>query len=127
VAVTVSIDQLGAELRRRRAEEELSLREVESATQISAATLSRIERGSVPDVSVLGRLAEWLDVNICAAGEESSSIRTDEDLKRTIAVHLRANKKLPEPVARAIVESFELVMKVELQRARQQSSSRNIA
>jgi transcriptional regulator with XRE-family HTH domain len=127
MAVTVTIEQLGAELRRRRADKELSLRDVEEATEISAATLSRIERGSVPDVSVLSKLAQWLDVNICAAGEESNSIRTDEDLKRTIAVHLRANKKLPEPVARAIVESFELVMKVELQRARQQSNSRNIA
>jgi hypothetical protein len=63
-------------------------------------------------------LADWLGVNVNAAGEDSHSVKTDEDLRRTIAVHLRANKKLPASVAQAIVESFDLVMKVELQRAK---------
>lgn len=117
MAVTVSVDQLGAELKRRREELGISLKSVERDAQISAATLSRIERGSMPDLPVIERLAKWLGVNVCAAGEETASITTDEDLKRSIAVHLRANKNLPEEVAHAIVESFELVMRLELERA----------
>jgi transcriptional regulator with XRE-family HTH domain len=117
VAVTVNVDQLGAELKRRREELGISLRAVEQDTRISAATLSRVERGSIPDLPVMERLAHWLGVNICAVGEETPTIDTDDDLKRTIAVHLRANKNLPEDVARAIAESFELVMRVELERA----------
>lgn len=117
MAVTVSVDQLGAELKRRREELGISLRVVEQDAKISAATLSRIERGSVPDLAIIERLAQWLGVNICAAGEELPTVETDDDLKRTIAVHLRANKNLPEEVAQAIVESFELVMRVELERA----------
>ena len=117
MAVTVSVDQLGAELKRRRDQLGISLRAAEQDSQISAATLSRSERGSIPDLAVIERLAQWLGVNICAAGEETPRVETDEDLKRTIAVHLRANKNLPEEVARAIVESFELVMRIELERA----------
>jgi transcriptional regulator with XRE-family HTH domain len=117
MAVTVSVDQIGAELKRRRESLGISLRAVEQDSQISAATLSRIERGSVPDLAVLERLAQWLGVNISAAGAQSTSVKTDDDLKRTIAVHLRANKKLPAHVANAIAESFELVMRVELERA----------
>jgi transcriptional regulator with XRE-family HTH domain len=117
MAVTVTVDQLGAELKRRREELGISLRTVEHDTKISAATLSRVERGSVPDIPIIERLATWLGVNVCAVGEEIQTVQTDEDLKRAIAVHLRANKSLPETVARAIVESFDLVMRVELERA----------
>lgn len=115
--VTVSVDQLGAELKRRREELGISLRAVEQDTQISAATLSRVERGSVPELPIIERLALWLGVNVCAAGEASPSVKTDEDLKRTIAVHMRANKNLPEEVARAIVEGFDLLMRIEIERA----------
>jgi transcriptional regulator with XRE-family HTH domain len=118
VPVTLTVDQLGAELRRRRDEEGLSLRDVEKETGISAATLSRIERGSKPEFVVIERLANWLQVNIVTAGEETSSIQTDEDLKRTIAIHLRASKNLPKEVASAIVESFDMIMQMEIQRAK---------
>lgn len=126
MAVTVNVDQLGAELKRRREELGISLRAVEQVTRISAATLSRVERGSVPELSILERLAEWLGVKISAVGDEDSGVKTDADLKRTIAVHLRANRNMSEEVARAIAESFELVMRVELERAagREVSSKR---
>jgi transcriptional regulator with XRE-family HTH domain len=126
MAITVTIDQLGAELRRKRSKEELSLRDAEAETGISAATLSRIERGSVPDTLIIERLAKWLEINVTTAGQMSPSVKTDEDLRRTIAVHLRANKKLPPSVAQAIVESFDLVMRLEMQRARTGKHSHDI-
>jgi transcriptional regulator with XRE-family HTH domain len=115
VAVVVSMDQLGAELRRQRAGR--SLRDVEAEIGISAATLSRVERGSTPDLEVVRKLAAWLGVTVQAAGEEKSEVKTDADLRRTIAVHLRANKRLPQSVAEAIIESFDLVMEIEMKKA----------
>jgi transcriptional regulator with XRE-family HTH domain len=118
VAATVSVEQLGHELRRRRKEIGMSLRDLEDTIGISAATLSRVERGRVPDVGVIEKLAAWLGVNVVAAGERNSEIRTDEDLKTTIAVHLRANKNLSESTARAIAETFAFVMQFEIQRSK---------
>src|SRR6185312_8890619 len=62
MAVAITLDELSEELRRRRTDEGLSLRDVEDATGISAATLSRIERGSTPDFDIVKKLAKWLDV-----------------------------------------------------------------
>jgi transcriptional regulator with XRE-family HTH domain len=117
VPVAITLDQLGAELRRIRGERGRSLRQVEEETGISAATLSRIERGSQPELAVVSKLAPWLKVTIATSGAAEDRIRTDEDLKRTIAVHLRANRNLSEEVAQAIVDSFDLIMKIEMEKA----------
>jgi transcriptional regulator with XRE-family HTH domain len=116
MAITVTVDQLRAELKSRRKALELSLRDVEEQTGISATTLSRIERGSTPDVSMIERLAKWLKVNVSAAQTDKPGVKTDEDLKRMIAVHLRASRKLPEDVARSIADVFDFVIRVELER-----------
>ncbi len=117
MAVSITIDQLGEELRRRREIDGLSLRDVESVTKISAATLSRIERGSTPDFAIVGRLATWIGVVVRTAGSSLDTPKTDADLKRTIEVHLRAEKKLPANLARSIADGFDLVMRVEMEKA----------
>lgn len=116
MAVAITIEQLGEELRRRRAIGNLTLRNVESLTGISAATLSRIERGSKPDFGTVGTLAKWLEV-VVHTSSSSDVPKTDEDLKRSIEVHLRAEKKLSANLARSIAESFDLVMQVEMEKA----------
>lgn len=115
--VAITLDQLGAELRRIRGERGRSLRQVEEETGISAATLSRVERGSQPELAVVNKLAPWLGLTVATGGLAEDGIQTDEDLKRTIAVHLRANRNLSEEVAQAIVESFDLIMKIEMEKA----------
>lgn len=117
--VTIDVSQLGAELKRRRDERELSLRDVWESTKISPATLSRIERGTVvPELQIVEKLAQWLGVNVRTAGTADAPIKTDDDLKRVIAVHLRANKKLPEAVARAIADAYDVVVKYQLEQHR---------
>src|SRR4051794_12905209 len=117
MTVTISIDALGDELRRRRDDRKLSLRDVEQAIGESAATLSRIERGSTPDLDIVMKLATWLGVVIHAAGNQRAPKSSDEELKRTIELHLRANKKLTPELARSIADSFDFVMRVEMERA----------
>jgi transcriptional regulator with XRE-family HTH domain len=114
---TITIADLAEELRRRREKDKLSLRDLEELTGVSAATLSRIERGRTPDLPVVAKLAEWLGLSIQTGGKPSKTGQSDEDLKRTIEVHLRANKKLPSHVARSIANSFDVVMRVEMERA----------
>lgn len=116
LAITIPMTQLGAELRKRRKEEGLSLRDVEERTGMSASTLSRMERGHIPDLSIVEKLANWLGVNVQAAGKARMEIESDEDLMRAIEVHLRANKDLSEEVARSIARSYEIVMRFELER-----------
>ncbi len=125
MAVTVRIEELGAALRHRRLEKNLSLRDLEDDISVSAATLSRIERGHSPDTEVIGKLAEWLGVNVTTAGDQVSAIRTDEDLKNQIAVHLRANKRLPDDVANAIVQGFEAIMVHEMNKAKRPNQARH--
>jgi transcriptional regulator with XRE-family HTH domain len=124
VAVTVNVEQLGAELKRRRDELGISLRAVEQHAQISAATLSRIERGATPEFAVIERLATWLGVNICAAGEQETEIDTDEDLLRMIVLHVRKKKNVSPQVAQSIARDFEIVMRLQLERAASQGRSR---
>ena len=69
--VTVPVDQLGAVLKRRRGQDRLSLRQVETDVGISAATLSRIERGHRPDMDVIDKLARWLGVKVWASGRRA--------------------------------------------------------
>ena len=121
MAITIAIGQLGPMLRKRRRDSELSLRQVEEVTGLSASTLSRIERGQVPDLESIKTLARWLGVNVKAAGDSSSEIRSDKDLADTIEVHLRANKNLPEDVAKAIAGAFQVVMEWEIEKAKRKS------
>src|SRR5688500_14939744 len=115
MSLTISVDELGQELERRRAERGLSLRQVEEETGVSAATLSRIERSSgTPDLEIIDKLARWLGVIVHAAGGSKRGTGSDEELKRTIEVHLRANKNIPPALARNIAETFDLVMRLEL-------------
>jgi transcriptional regulator with XRE-family HTH domain len=117
--VTIDLRQLGAELKRKRDERDLSLRDVSTETDISAATLSRIERGSgIPELPIIEKLAQWLDVSVRAAGVDDVRVSTDEDVKRLIAVHLRANKKLPEVVARAIADAYDAVLRYHIEEHR---------
>lgn len=113
---TIGVEQLGDEIRLRRERDELSLRDAELESGVSAATLSRIERGSIPDLSIAGRLAKWLEVDIQASGSLDSKSGSDEDLRRAIAVHLRANKNLSQKAAQSIADAFEIVMQVELEK-----------
>lgn len=100
----------------------MSLRAVEQRTGISAATLSRVERGSMPDLVIIERLAAWLGVVVHASGAtrstESPAVpQSDAELRRTIELHLRATKQMSAELARSIANSFDTVMHVEIARA----------
>jgi hypothetical protein len=42
----------------------MSLRDLSTKTGVSIATLSRVERGFLPDVTTLCRLCDWLNIKV---------------------------------------------------------------
>ena len=88
-----------------RKREDMSLRAVAEATDISAATLSRFEaqKGN-PDLATLDKLIDWLELN--RADVYGAPADEPVDTMHAVAVHLRADPKLDPRTADALVEGF---------------------
>jgi len=104
----IALDELGAELKAHRERQGVSLRAVAETTGVSASTLSRLERGHLPDWKKVERIASYLGVAVrTASGGEAGPSGGEEELGRRIKVHLRANKNLSEEAAREIARTAE--------------------
>jgi transcriptional regulator with XRE-family HTH domain len=111
----VDIPALGEAIKRRRAELDLSLRDVADRTGVSASTLSRIENGTGrPDAETIAVLSDWLDIpvqRIIKSGEieEGTVIYTiNEPLPDIVEAHLRADKSMSPEMANALSEMFRV-------------------
>lgn len=62
VGRAVDLDQLQALLASRRSELGLSLRELSAATGVPVSTLSRVEKGHMPDLTTFRNIVDWLGV-----------------------------------------------------------------
>jgi transcriptional regulator with XRE-family HTH domain len=97
------VANLGPILRARRREKHLSLRDLADQTGVSLNTLSRVERGHVPDLKNFRLILDWLEVPaerfLDTAGEASTP--------EVIARHLRADRRLPQEAATRIAELVE--------------------
>src|SRR3954468_15847515 len=87
---------LGDALRAQRRARRLSLRDLSDEIGVSFNTLSRVERGHVPDLENYRRIAMWLDIPTESFLEPASS--TPEVITR----HLRADKSLSADAAESI-------------------------
>ncbi len=91
---------LGSMLRSRRREGHLSLRDLADNIDVSVNTLSRVERGHVPDLKNFRRIVEWLEVpgeRFLESGEMTST-------PRLIAHHLQADHRLSREAAARIAQ-----------------------
>ncbi len=98
------VQRLGAILRTRRREQGLSLRDLATETGVSLNTLSRVERGHVPDLKNFRRIVDWLDV------PADSFLLSNADLTATpevIARHLRSDRLLSPEAAVQIAKIVE--------------------
>ncbi len=94
-----NIPQLGAVLRQRRRERRLSLRDLADEIGVSLNTLSRVERGHIPDLVNFQRIVDWLDVPADAFLEPASMQTSTPGV---IARHLRADPRLSDQDAERI-------------------------
>lgn len=96
------ISQLGVRLKARRRERRLSLRDLADETGVSFNTLSRVERGHVPDLKNFRRIVDWLDI------PPETFFAPDEEAPRStpqaIARHLMADKRLSSEAVSKISE-----------------------
>lgn len=117
----VNTEELGSAVRRRREQQNLSLRDVADLTGVSASTLSRIENGTgKPDADNIARLASWLDMpieRVMHHGQRSPSdpkpvvYYPHESTPEIVEAHLRADRHLTTETAKALSELFRVAYK----------------
>ena len=76
------------------------VREVAAEIGISPATLSRVERGYLPDIETFGKICRWLDLDPGQVLGVPSSTRA----KPAIGVHFRKDQVLAPKTAQALAE-----------------------
>jgi len=75
------------------------VREVAKEIEISAATLSRVERGYMPDLETFGKICRWLKV------DPAEILGIDVTAPRPSAsVHFKKNQAIHPDTARALAE-----------------------
>lgn len=93
----LNVEQLGAMVSERRERDGLTLRQAAEQADVSFNTLSRVERGHVPDLPTFHRIVSWLGVDPGQFFEVSR-----EDFRPTpdvIAEHLRHDRHLDSQAA----------------------------
>ena len=75
--------------------------------EVSAATLSRIEQGKLPDIDTFLRICKWLDVSADTFSDNTNPIgpASSRDL---VVTHLRADRTLNPDVITMLVKMIEV-------------------
>lgn len=99
-----NVHPLSVMLRTRRREQRLSLRDLAAVIGVSLNTLSRVERGHVPDLRNFQRIVDWLDVpaDSMLVAEADQAVTPE-----VIARHLRADRLLSADAAALISKIVE--------------------
>lgn len=106
---TPRLDKIGKLVRERRRDR--GIREVALEVGVSAATLSRIENGRLPDLETFGKLCRWLQIDPrsilgCEVGQPSAQSSVN-DSPRLLA-HWRAERALDPQLSQALAEMMLL-------------------
>lgn len=112
MAEGVNVKLLGEHLRRIRRDRKLRLRQVYDATDISIASLSRIERGGSQglDSKTFITLCKWMKmpIEMFKLNPEAPvrSKKPSESTADLVELHLRADRKLDKKTADALAMMF---------------------
>ena len=98
------VPKLGQALRSQRRERRLSLRDLAAEIGVSINTLSRVERGHIPDLRNFHRIADWLRVPAETLLESEAEASTTPEV---IARHLRSDTRLDQAAAAKIAKLVE--------------------
>ncbi|MCU1239986.1 MAG: putative DNA-binding protein [Candidatus Acidoferrum typicum] len=109
----IDVARLGRLVRKKREEDDLSLRDLAKITKMKIPTLSRIERGASKDVATASFLAlsEWLgeDLEELRPQKPKPIVRKKKVVEHTpdiVEVYLRADKNLDRQTAEALSHLF---------------------
>lgn len=100
----ITLHQLGDRLRRER--EPRGVREVAEEIGISPATLSRVERGYVPDLGTFAKICNWMkiDPGQVLGIETSKKAKTATRPSAEVTAHFRANRTISPKLATALAD-----------------------
>lgn len=76
------------------------IRETAKEIGISAATLSRVERGLMPDLETFGKICRWLKVDPAAV----LGVKEITPRRPTVAVHFRKDQAIEPGTAKALAD-----------------------
>jgi transcriptional regulator with XRE-family HTH domain len=77
---------------------------------VSAATLSRIEQGKIPDVDTFIKICKWLEVatdNFILEGKKIKPVSNKEQ----VLAHLRADKELKKETVNMLIHMIDMAYK----------------
>lgn len=109
----INVTALGEAIQRQREAQKLTVRAAaEKMEGVSPSTLSRIERGNLPDLDTYMRICRWLDVDpahfaVQPVGK-SEPERVSALNKEDIIVHLRADRLLNQQTRDALITMIEV-------------------
>jgi len=103
----VTLQQIGPMIREQRGER--GIREVAKEVGVSAATLSRVERGKLPDLETFSRVCRWLKLNpgdVLGFSRESQNalVGRPKPSPSVLQAHFRAERNLSPKAAAALAE-----------------------
>ncbi len=103
---TLNTELLAGMLKNKRADK--GLRAVaHEIGNVSAATLSRIEQGKVPDVDTFVRICKWLNVSTDTFIEGDKKNKT-VSTKEQVVAHLRAERELSKDTVNMLIKMIDL-------------------
>jgi len=96
--VKQNIEIFGRKVEQSRAKR--GVREVATEIGVSPATLSRVERGFMPDLETFGKICRWLKVDPA----EILGVKDVVSKRPAVAVHFRKDQTLRPTTAQALAE-----------------------
>lgn len=94
----LTLETLGLKVLEKR--EDRGVREVAKEIGISPATLSRVERGNLPDLETFGKICRWLSVD----PGEILGTRTEVGARPIATAHFRKDVTLEPETAKALAD-----------------------
>lgn len=111
--MTTAQKRIALAIKAKRRASYLGVRDAAKECGISAATLSRLERGAfsnLPDATTLTKLAGWLHTSVSELLQEEEllmkGLTPQSTVPEIVEVHLRADKNLSPKTAKALSDMF---------------------
>ncbi len=94
----ISLETLGRRLAEKRGE--VGIRAAAKDIGVSAATLSRVERGNLPDLETFKKICEWMEIDPGQVlGLKQPSVKVPR-----VAVHFKKSTALSQETAQALAK-----------------------
>jgi len=101
----LTLAQIGENMRKKRGER--GIRETAREVGISPATLSRVERGNLPDLTTFGKMCIWLRIDpamVLGVERPVSPGSPAQPAPLVASAHFRAGQTVSPELARALAE-----------------------